>query len=132
MAIRDDLLTRITTNLTSYTNFRVSSELPFDSSGNPLYIKNKRTVYVDDVSENKIQLYRTLDQGSVYQTDSVFNAFLVVDAKNQPNNIESVISAILDARTVVTGTQLNESSVSSEIEDDYITYTFEYNFTITE
>lgn len=129
MAIRDDLITRIGTNLNAYSNFRVSNELPFEVSGNPLYLKNKRTVYVDDVSEDKVQLYRTLDQGAVYQTESVFNAFLVIDAKNQPSDIDSVISAILDAKDVVTGTQINEATYDSEIEDDYITYTFEYRFT---
>jgi len=129
MTIRTDLITRITTNIASYTNYKVSSELPFSVAGDSLFLKNKKTVYVDDVRESKIQLYRTLDQGDVYQNEYVFNAFLTVDAKNQPSDIDNVITAILNAKSVVTGTQLNESSVESEIEDDYITYTFEYNFT---
>lgn len=129
MTIRTDLITRITTNIASYTNYKVSSELPFSVAGDSLFLKNKKTVYVDDVRESKIQLYRTLDQGAVYQNEYVFNAFLTVDAKNQPSDIDNVITAILNAKSVVTGTQLNESSVESEIEDDYITYTFEYNFT---
>ena len=129
MTIRTDLITRITTNIASYTNYKVSSELPFSVAGDSLFLKNKKTVYVDDVRENKIQLYRTLDQGAVYQNEYVLNAFLTVDAKNQPSDIDNVITAILNAKSVVTGTQLNESSVESEIEDDYITYTFEYNFT---
>lgn len=129
MTIRTDLITRITTNIASYTNYKVSSELPFSVAGDSLFLKNKKTIYVDDVRESKIQLYRTLDQGDVYQNEYVFNAFLTVDAKNQPSDIDNVITAILNAKSVVTGTQLNESSVESEIEDDYITYTFEYNFT---
>ena len=129
MAIRTDLITQITTNLNSYTNFNVSSELPFDSGGNPLYEKNKRTVYLDEQEDSKVQLYRTLDQGDVYQTDSVVQAYLVTDAKNQPSDINSVITAILDAKDAITGTQLNEATYETEIEDDYITYTFEYTFT---
>ena len=129
MAIVDDIRTKITTDLASYTAFKVSSELPFDSNGIPLYAKNMKTVYVDDAEESKVQLYRTLDQGEVYQTDTVVNAFLCVDAKNQPNNIDTVIANILGARDAITGTQSNESSVTSEIEDDVITYTFEYNIT---
>mgnify|MGYP003625022513 FL=1 len=126
MAIRDDLITQITTNLSSYTNFRVSSELPFESGGNSLFLKNKRTIYVDDLSEEQIQLYRTVDQGTVYQTETIVQAFLTVDAKNQPSDIEDVIQAILNAKSVVTETQSNEAIVASDIEDDYITYTFEY------
>lgn len=129
MAIRDDLKTQITTNLSSYTNFGVSSELPFDSGGNPLYEKNKRTVYLDEQADSKVQLYRTLDQGDVYQTVSIVPAYLVTDAKNQPSDINSVITAILDAKDAITGTQTNEATYETEIEDDYITYTFEYTFT---
>jgi hypothetical protein len=126
MAIRDDLITQITTNLSGYTNFRVSSELPFESGGNSLFLKNKRTIYVDDLSEEQIQLYRTVDQGTVYQTETIVQAFLTVDAKNQPSDIDNVIQAILNAKSVVTETQSNEAIVASDIEDDYITYTFEY------
>lgn len=129
MAIRDDLQTRLTTNLSSFTDFSVSSELPFESGGNPLYEKNKRTVYLDKQEDSKVQLYRTLDQGDVYQTDSVVQAYLVTDAKNQPSDINSVITAILDAKDAITGTQINEATYETEIEDDYITYTFEYTFT---
>jgi hypothetical protein len=126
MAIRDDLITQITTNLSGYTNFRVSSELPFESGGNSLFLKNKRTIYVDDLSEEQIQLYRTLNQRTVYQTETIVQAFLTVDAKNQPSDIDNVIQAILNAKSVVTETQSNEAIVASDIEDDYITYTFEY------
>jgi hypothetical protein len=123
--IRDDLITQITTNLSSYTGFKVSSELPFTASGNALYVKNKKTVYVDEQQDEKVQLYRTLDQGEVYQTDSIVNVYLSTDAKNQPS------STILDAKSVATNPQLAECSVESEIEDDVITYTFEFNFIIT-
>jgi len=126
MAIRDDFITQITTDISGYTNFRVSSELPFDSGGNSLYIKNKKTVYVNTVREEQIQLYRTMDQNSVYQTQSIVQAFLTVDAKNQPSNIDDVIQAILNAKNVVTSPQLTEALVDNDIEDDYITYTFEY------
>jgi hypothetical protein len=127
--IADNIRTQIGTNIASYTQFKVSQELPFTASGEPLYVKNKKTVYVDDEIESKIQLYRTLDQGEVYQTETTVQAFLSLDAKNQPSNIDDVVSAILSARDIVTGTQINEGEVVSEIEDDVLTYTFEYNIT---
>lgn len=127
--IADNIRTQIGTNIASYTQFKVSQELPFTASGEPLYVKNKKTVYVDDEIESKIQLYRTLDQGEVYQTETTVQAFLSLDAKNQPSNIDDVVSAILSARDVITGTQVNEGEVVSEIEDDVLTYTFEYNIT---
>ena len=127
--IRDDLITQITTNISSYTEFNVVSDLPYDASGQPLYQKNFKTVYIDEQEDTKTQLYRTLDQGEVFQTDTVVNAYVTVDAKNQPSDIDNVITGILSAKSVVTGTQLNEATYETEIEDDYITYTFEYNFT---
>jgi len=129
MAIRDDLITQITTNLTSYTNFNVVSDLPYDASGQPLYQKNFKTVYIDEQEDSKVQLYRTLDQGEVFQTDVIVNGYLTVDAKNQPSDIDNVITGILNAKNVITGTQLNEAFYETEIQDDFITYTFEYNFT---
>jgi len=129
MAIRDDIIADITTNIASATNFRVVDELPFDASGQPLYAKNKRTVYVSEEEVSKVQLYRTLDQGDVYQTETRVNAYFVDDAKNLNSQTPTVITAILGARSVVTGTQINECLYEQEIEDDYITYTFEYNFT---
>tara|TARA_R110001632_G_scaffold68682_4_gene160836 strand:- start:548 stop:946 length:399 start_codon:yes stop_codon:yes gene_type:complete len=129
MTIASDIRGKITTNIASYTEFRVSDELPFTASGEELYIKNKKTVYVDEGSQERVQLYRTLDQGSVYATETIVNAFLTVDAKNQPSNIDTVITSILDAKDVVTGTQINESLVQTDIEEDYITYSFEYTVT---
>ena len=129
MTIASDIRGKITTNIASYTEFRVSDELPFTASGEELYIKNKKTVYVDEGNQERVQLYRTLDQGSVYATETIVNAFLTVDAKNQPSNIDTVITSILDAKDVVTGTQINESLVQTDIEEDYITYSFEYTVT---
>ena len=127
--IADSIRSQITTNLAAYTAYKVSSELPFESSGIPLYVKNKKTLYVDDQLDNRIQLYRTLDQGEVYQTETQVLAFLCVDAKNPPSDIDAVVSAVLDARNVITGTQINEATVTNEITEDEITYTFEYNIT---
>ena len=47
MTIRSDLLTQITTNLAN-SSIRVSNELPFNTSGQPLYNQNMKFVYVDE------------------------------------------------------------------------------------
>ncbi len=129
MSIRDDIKSQIETNLATYSKYKVSSELPFTVSGDALYLKNKKTVYLDEQEDSKVQLYRTLDQGEVYQTETFLQVYLSTDAKNQTSDIDSVVNAILDAKSAITGTQINESSYESDIEDDTITYTFEYNIT---
>jgi hypothetical protein len=128
MSKRSDLISQITTNLSGQSNISISSELPFDSGGNPLYEKNMNTVYVDEQELVVEQLYRTLDQGDVNQTTTTINAYFSTDAKNQFNNIDTVVANLLIARNVVTNVLDKNSDYETEITDDVITYTFEYNF----
>lgn len=129
MSIRSELLTQITTNLAAFPNIRVKTELPWNTSGNPLYIQNMKMVYVDEEQIDVEQLYRTLDQNNVNTTVTTVNAYLAVDAKNQLADINTVVANILSARNVVSSTLDSASDYETEIEDDVITYTFEYTFT---
>jgi len=111
-----------------------ATELPWSASGEPLYEKNMRVVYVSEEEEAKVQLYRTLDQGTVYQTDTLVQAFLTEDAKNINANNPTVIENMLNAKDIVNkangfNVQLADSGYAQEIDGDTITYTFEYTFT---
>ena len=128
MSKRSDLITQITTKLAAHTDFTISQELPFDSGGIPLYDKNLKTVYVDEQEIAVEELYSTLDQGVVNQTTTTINAYLSVDAKNQLTDIDTVVANLLIARNVVTGTVDSTSDYETDIAEDVITYTFEYNF----
>jgi len=74
------------------------------------------------------ELYSTLDQGVVNETTTTINAYLAVDAKNQFSDIDTVVANLLIARNVITGTVESTSDYETEIAEDVITYTFEYNF----
>jgi predicted kinase len=128
MSKRSDLITQITTNLSGHSTFVLSQELPFESGGTPLFEKNLNTVYVDEQQIVVEELYQTLDQGIVNQTTTTINAYLSTDAKNQLNDIDTVVANLLIARNVITGTVENTSNYETDIADDVITYTFEYNF----
>ena len=128
MTVRSDLITEITTQLTGTQNISISEELPFDSGGTPLYDKNPNVVYVDEEQLTVEQLYRTLDQGNVNQTTTTVNAYLSTDAKNQFYDINTVVANLLIARNVVSNVTDSNSDYETEITDDVITYTFEYNF----
>ena len=138
MSIRSLLLTQLANTTdnggVASTDYSLeANELPWSASGEPLYVKNMRVVYVGDEDEAKVQLYRTLDQNAVYQTDTVVQAFLTEDAKNIKANNPTVIQNMLDAKSVVNtangyNVQDAQSGYEQEIEDDYITYTFEYTF----
>ena len=128
MAIRDDLITQITTNTAFTSNVSVSQELPFDSGGSPLYEKNMGTVYVDEQEIIVEQLYRTLDQANVNTTSTICTAYLSVDAKNEFSDIDTVVANLLIARNVIDNTLESNSDYETEITDDVMTYTFQYNF----
>jgi hypothetical protein len=128
MSVRSDLITQITTNLSGHSDINISQELPFDSGGTPLYEKNMNVLYVDEQDIVVEQLYRTLDQGNVNQTTTTVNAYLSTDAKNQFSDINTVVANLLIARNAVTSVTDSNSDYETEITDDVITYTFEYNF----
>lgn len=139
MSIRSLLLTQLAKTtasggVTSSDYSLEATELPFTASGEPLYVKNMRVVYVGEEEQAKVQLYRTLDQGDVYQTDTTVQAFLTEDAKNINANNPTVIENMLSAKSVINtangfNVQIAESSYEQLIEEDFITYTFEYTFT---
>tara|TARA_R110000803_G_scaffold83934_1_gene150042 strand:+ start:1762 stop:2157 length:396 start_codon:yes stop_codon:yes gene_type:complete len=130
MSIRDELLTQITTNLVTHLDFSVSSELPFNSAGEALYTKNMKTVYLDEDQQDVTQHIPVLSASKIMQTQTTVNGYLVTDAKNQPSDIDTVIANVLVARTAISNIIDTSSSVETEIDDDRITYTFEYNFLI--
>jgi len=129
MSKRSDLITQISTNLAFTSNVTVNTtELPFESGGNPLYLNNMNTVYVDEQKIEEDELYKTLDQGTVTETTTTINAYLSTDAKESFSDIETVVANLLLASNAITGTVNTTSDYETAITDDVITYTFEYNF----
>jgi hypothetical protein len=126
--MRSDLLTAITANTAFTSNCTVSSELPWDSGGSPLYINNKKHFYLSAENKDVTELFSCLDSTDIMQTETTLNGYLTVDAKNQPSDIDTIVANVLLARTTIANTTNSESSVTIGIEDDYITYEFLYRF----
>jgi hypothetical protein len=128
MSIRSTLLTQLQTDLAS-GNISVSTELPYTSGSDTLNIKNMKTLYLDALEQELTEAYEFVNNSAdIYQTESTINAFLSVDAKNQPADLDTRIASILSAKSAVANTITSESSVTSEIESDILTYTFTYRF----
>ena len=125
--MRSQLLTQIITNVAG-SNISVSQELPWNSGGQVLYLKNKKHFYLDEEQESREDFIKTLDKNDVEQKTITLNGYLTVDAKNQPGDISSVVANIIAANSVITTTIDNSVEVTTEIDNDDITYTFEYNF----
>ena len=125
--IRSSLITQLTTNLTG-SNVSVSSELPFISGGDVLYSKNMKTLYVDEEQISQDTFIETLDRSNFLTNVSTLNAYLQVDAKTQLSDINSIVSNVLNAKSVITNTIRSESDYTTEMALDRITYTFEFRF----
>lgn len=129
MSIRSTLLTQLATDLAT-GNISVSQELPYTSGSDSLNIKNMKVLYLDAEETALTEAYQFVNNSNdIYQTESVLNAFLSVDAKNQPSDLDTRITSILNAKSSVANVTSALSSVTTEIESDILTYTFEYRFT---
>jgi len=125
--MRSGILTRLQSSFTTSTVFRVSTELPWSQGDNPLYLKNLKTIYVDKPEQISSSLIDTLDYRGVDQIDQTLEVFLAVDAKNPPTQLDSAVSTILAAKDYTGVTNFsNESDYTVEINNDIITYTFEF------
>lgn len=131
--MRTQLLSAITTAISTLTQFAVSSELPWNESGNPLYLKNKKKVYVDKERREESTLIPTLDGSDIYQDDLITEVYFSVDAKNLPSQTDTVVSRILGAKASTGIVNFGvESDYTVDKQEDVLVYTFEFRMnTIT-
>ena len=125
--MRAQLLSAITSATSTLTQFAVSQELPWEQDGNPLYLKNKKKIYVDKEYREEKTLIAVLGGKNILQDDIITNAYLAVDAKNQPTQLDSVITKILGAKdSTGINTFLVESDYTADKQEDVLVYTFEF------
>ena len=125
--MRTELLSAITTAISTLTQFAVSSELPWEQNGTPLYRKNMKKVYVDRSRVEQTTLLPTLNGGEVFQNDLITEVYLAVDAKNPPSQLDSVITRILGTKSTVNVINFgSESDYTVDKDEDVLIYTFEF------
>jgi hypothetical protein len=125
--MRTELLSAITTAISTVTQFAVSTELPWEQNGTALFRKNLKRVYVDQTIQNQSTLIPTLNGGDVYQNDLITMVYVACDAKNPPSQLDLLITKILNAKdstgVVNFGT---ESDYTVDKQEDVLIYTFEF------
>lgn len=117
-------------SLATLGTYKVSTELPFEVDGNPLYIKNPKHIYVDVDQYDHSPSFDTLKgDGFVDETITV-RAFFVNDAKQLPSNYESLVETIKELRlnTSITGVIQKLCQVSTEYSGDLLVTEFEFSF----
>jgi hypothetical protein len=129
--MRSQLLAAITTATSTLTQFAVSTELPWEQNGIPLFRKNMKKIYVDRSRLEETTLFPTLNGGEVFQNDYIAEVYLAVDAKNPPSQLDSAITAILSCKSKTGIVNFgNESDYVIDKQEDVLTYTFEFRLNV--
>ena len=117
----------------SLGSYSVSSELPWNASGEPLYYKNFKVFYVSEPDSVENNLFNTLDAGVFARKTSTIQAYVVNDAKLKPPNYDSVVDGVRNVKntTQITGVVSRECDITVTFEADTMLTEFEFRFTET-
>lgn len=130
--MRAELLSYLTT-ATSTATVKTVSELPWNTAGQPLYLKNMKKFYLDEEQIEQSVLIPCLPgQPDIMQNTVKVTGYFAVDAKNKPTGLSTAITTILDAKDRTgLGNFGTESDYTTEIQDDVLIYTVEYRLNTT-
>jgi hypothetical protein len=124
--MRAELLAYLST-ATSSLAVKTVSELPWNTAGEPLYLKNMKKFYLDQEQVTETTLIPVIYGDDVFQNDLTVTGYFAVDAKNSPSGLDTAITTILNAKDKIGVVNFgNESDYTTEIQDDVIIYTVEY------
>ena len=126
--MRTELLDYLTNNLTG--TIKTSQELPFSQSGQSLYLKNMRRVYVDEPYTEQGSLFNTLDELDINQTVTRIRAYLATDAKNRNADLDQAMTTMSNAlkQADITNSFRKEFDYTTTIDEDRVIYEFEYRY----
>ena len=111
--------------------YTVSEELPWSSSGVPLYVKNIKKIYVDQPQTTTEELLALLSGCSILNEITTVRVYFTNDAKQLPNNYDTLVTAIKAGKDdpSITGFSKRECDVSTSFEADAMVTEFEFRFT---
>jgi len=112
------------------SGYTVTQELPWDSSGTPLYLKNFKRIYVDRDQVVQEPIIDVLNGTGVVNEITTVRVYVTTDAKTAPSNLDTLVSTIKNARMTsdITGVTQRATQVSSAFEGDALVTEFEISF----
>jgi hypothetical protein len=128
--MRQAILDYLKLNKRSLTPLIVSEQLPYSPDDKePLYMKNKKHIYVDLDQVNQITALNALDGSGATNEHTNIRAFFVTDAKQPIPNYELVVQIIKDARLAagLVGVTQRLVTVSTRYDVDAVTTEFEFH-----
>jgi hypothetical protein len=110
--------------------YTLTQELPWDTQGNPLYLKNFKYIYVDSDQIAQEPLIDVLNGAGIVNQITTVTTYITTDAKNQPSNYATMVSTFMNARldTDITGVTQRATQVSTEFIGDAQVTQFDFSF----
>lgn len=125
--MRTNLLSAITTAISTLTQFSVTQELPWTQAGDPLYRKNMKRIYVDNAIQEQSTILFTFEKANLDEILYTCNVYFTVDAKTPPTQLSQVLTKILDCKGSTGLISFDdESDYSIETDEDKLIYTIEF------
>lgn len=117
-------------NRNQLSGLTLSDKLPWTDNGAPLYLQNKKYIYVDIDQITQEKLYDTLGGTGGVDEITLVNVYFVLDAKALLSNYEDLVAVIKTARltTDIEGVIHRLCQVKPEYSGDNLVTTFEFSF----
>jgi len=109
----------------------ISTDLPFDDSGVPLYTKNVKRIYVDREQRTSDPIIQTLGGVNINNEETSVTIFFALDAKTLLSTYDTVVSNIKGVKdiTTVAGVHTRNASVETEYLNDLLITQITITFT---
>ena len=128
--MRQAIYSYLYSNRSMLKGLTVSENLPWIDNGSPLYLQNKKYVYVDIAQVQQEKLFDSMDGNGGVDEITTVNVYFVIDAKALLPNYEDIVAVIKTARltTDIVGVVHRLCQVKSEYNGDNLVTTFEFSF----
>lgn len=111
--------------------YLLSEESPWRDNTIPLYIKNLKKIYVDNIEYLSEPLIATLGTLSINQQTQSTRIYFANDAKTVPSNYDTLVQDLIAAKNINLndGTNRREADVRVSYENDVMVTEIEIRFT---
>ena len=118
-------------NTLNLGGFYLTEELPWEADGSPLYLKNLKKIYVDNVQYADEPFLTTLDGLTISNQSRVIRIYFASDAKQVPPDYDDLISDLRGAKdvTLTDGAQRRQVDVATSFTNDLLVTEMVYTFT---
>jgi hypothetical protein len=109
----------------------LTEESPWRDNAIPLYIKNLKKIYVDNVEYLSEPLIATLGTLSINQQTRTIRIYFANDAKTLPSNYDTLVEDLITVKDIDLndGTNRREADVQVSYENDVMVTEIEIRFT---